>query len=179
MAIMRHLPYWLLWVAIGLLATAPAGAQTVSMVPHVAIPSASTFTVSFYLDSDYQDVMGVEVELTFDETIVQLDQITIGDWFTSPGREYFFWDYTTPGTDRIHFTGALFDEGQVANGVLGICHFSVLSPGICPVDFVDVDVRDSNNQDYGANHTTGDQIIIDYAIGNETLSFGRVKTLYR
>jgi hypothetical protein len=176
---LRHRRRSFLWVAIMIALTAQAGAQTVSMVPHIALPTTTTFTVDFYLNSDFNEVMGVEIALTFDETIVLLDNITAGDWFTSSAQEYFFWDYTTPGTDTIHFTGALLSHGQVVDGVLAVCHFTALGPGVSPVEFVDVDVRDGANQAYGAGHTIDDQIIIDYAIGNETMSFGRVKGLYR
>ena len=175
----RHLCCCCLWVPLLLsLASAPA-AQTVSMVPHIAEPVTIAFSVYVYLDSDFEDVQGVEISMTFDETIVQLEEILPGDWFTSSGLEYFFWDYTTPGTDTIHFTGALLHEGRVANGVLGICNFTAIAVGVSPVDFVDVDVRDSVNADLGAAHSTGDLIIIDFAIADESLSFGEIKTLYR
>lgn len=156
-----------------------ADAQTVSMVPHISMPTTITFLVYVHLDTDSQDVQGVEIELTFDETIVRLDDITAGDWFTSSGMEYFFWDYTTPGTDVIHFTGALLHEGRTANGVIGVCHFTALNPGVSPLDFVDVDVRDSANADLGAEHSIGDRIIIDTSVRNERLGFGDLKALYR
>ena len=162
-----------------LVLAAPLAAQTVSVVPHVAEPVTYTFPINVYLDSEYEEVQGVEVVMTFDPVIVRLDGIAPGDWFTDSGQAYFFWDHTTPGTDTIHFTGALLDQGQVANGVIGICTFEALAQGVSPVDFVDVDVRDAGNMDLGAGHSTGDQIIIDLAIDSEAFSFGEVKTLYR
>lgn len=180
MALSRHPCRSCSWVLVILLAlAAPLCAQTVSMVPHIAEPVTYSFSVYIYLDSDFQDVQGVEISMTFDNTIVHLNGIAAGDWFTSSGLEYFFWDYTTPGTDTIHFTGALLHQGQVANGVIGICSFTALAQGISPVDFVDVDVRNSVNTDLGAAHSTGDLIIIDLAVANESLSFGAIKTLYR
>lgn len=179
MTFIRHLRRSFLRGVVLLLLAVPAAAQSVYMVPHVALPTTSTFTVYFYLDADAQEVMGVEVSLEFDETIVQLDGIDAGDWFTTSGLDWFFWDYTTPGTDTIHFTGALLDEGRVANGVIAVCRFTAIGLGVCPVDFTDVDVRDASNQTYAAGHSTGDQIIIDAAIGNETMSFGDIKALYR
>ncbi len=181
MAPARHSYRLFSWIVfhVAILLLVQVGAQTVSMVPHVSIPTTTEFLVYVYLDSDDQDVQGVEIKLTFDKTIVRLDEITAGDWFTTSGLDYFFWDYTTPGADTIHFTGALLHEGQVTSGVIGICHFAALGPGICPVDFVDVDVRNSINQDLGAGHSVGDQIIIDNAIRNERLGFGEIKMLYR
>jgi len=179
MAYSRHIRRSFSWACLLLLLALPLAAQTVSMVPHVAVPDTSVFSVYVYLDSDLQDVQGVEIAMTFDNTIVRLDGIDEGDWFSDSGLEHFFFDYTTAGTDTIHFTGALLHEGRTADGVLGICNFTALAVGVSPVDFVDVDVRDSDNVDLEAAHSSGDQIIIEAAIAAESLGFGDVKRLYR
>jgi hypothetical protein len=179
MVIPRHLRRVFPWVIVLVALANPLAAQTVSMVPYIAMPVTYTFPVYVYLDSDFEVVQGVEVSMTFDPTIVHLDGIAPGDWFTGSGLEYFFWDHTTPGTDTIHFAGALLQMGQVADGVLGVCTFTALAGGVSPVDFVDVDVRDADNLDLGAGHSTGDQIVIDLAIADESLCFGEVKALYR
>ena len=177
MPYLRRLRACCLWALILLAST--AAAQTVSMVPHVATPLTTTFTVYIHLDTDGQDVMGVEVSADFDPGIVRLDGIDEGDWFVTSGLESFFWDYTTPGTSTIHFTGALLNQGRSESGVIAVCRFTALTVGESPVDFTDVDVRDAANAPYAAGHSVGDRIIIDDAIGNEVASFGDIKRLYR
>ncbi|MBU0742180.1 cohesin domain-containing protein [bacterium] len=179
MTLSRHRHLSCLWVSAIVMCAVPIAAQTVTMVPHVAVPATATFSVYVHLDADFLDVQGVEIALDFDPAIVRLDGIAPGDWFASSGLEYFFWDYTTPGTDAIHFTGALLHEGRTANGVIGICNFTALAVGISPVDFVDVDVRNSTNQDLGAAHSVGDLIVIEQVIVGERLRFGEVKSLFK
>ncbi len=179
MSLLQRLYRTWLRTSILLALALPAAAQTVSMVPHVAMPTTTEFTVYFHLDTDTNDVMGVEISATFNDAVVQLDGIDAGDWFTASGLDWFFWDYTTPGTGTIHFTGALLNQGRTASGVIAVCRFTALAPGVSPVDFTDVDVRDAANQPYPAGHSVDDLIIIDDAIPADSLSFGQVKALYR
>ena len=170
---------WLLLGCLVLLAARAAAAQSVSMVPHEAVPAASPFEVFVYLDTDGLLLQGVEIRIAFDPGIVALQQVTAGDWFTASGLPYYFYDYTTPGTAEIHFTGALLGAGRTQNGVIGACRFAALAPGVSPLEFLDWDVRGPDNVDVGASHSTGDRIIIEEAVGAEEVTFGRVKLLYR
>jgi len=171
----------LAWALFCLLAAAGGlvQAQTVSMVPHVSVPAASPFEVYVYLDADAVPLQGVEVRITFDPLIVSLDQVTAGDWFTTSGLPYYFYDYTTAGTAEIHFTGALLGASSDHNGVIGVCRFTALVAGVSPLTFTDWDVRGPENVDVGAGHSTGDRIVIEEAVGAEILTFSRLKALYR
>jgi len=166
-------------VLCGLIAAGSAAAQTVSIVPHVAVPSASPFEVYVYLDTDGRELQGVEISIGFDTAVVALAEVTAGDWFTTAGLPYYFHDYTTPGTAVIHFTGALLGAGTTGNGVLGICRFTALVPGTSPLTFLDWDVRGPENVDVAAAHSTGDRIVIEEAVAAGETTFGRLKLLYR
>ena len=87
----------------------------------------------------------------------------------SPVRalQTYFYDYTTPGTDTIHFAMSFLDGSGTGSGVLAVCHFTALQIGTTPLDFVTVDVRDPDNQPYVFEHSTGDNIIIDQVIATD------------
>lgn len=156
-----------------------AWSQTVSCSPPVSIPVSLAFDVEVVLAAGGAAVMGTEVAVTFDGTIVRLDGITAGDWYTASGQSYYFHDYTTPGAGTVHFAAALLGDDRVADGTLAVCHFTALAVGVSPLVFVDVDVRDGANLDLGAAHSVGDLIIIQRAIPNESRVWGDVKSLWR
>ncbi len=179
---LRCRPWRLPAVVSILLAVAIAGgarAQTVSIVPHVATPVGSPFEIYVHLDTDGLALQGVEIRIGFEPSLVSLQQVVAGDWFTSSGLPFYFHDYTTPGTAEIHFTGALLGDTSDRNGVLGICRFTAVAVGVSPLTFLDWDVRGAANEDVGAAHSTGDLIVIEEAVAARTLTFGQVKALYR
>ena len=170
----------LLLLPFGLLVLVSAGAaQTVFVQPPESVPAQEDFTLAVVLDTGGAEVLGLEISLSFDPLLVRLEGIDPGDWFTGGGAEWFFWDYTHPGTELIHFTGSRLGSASSAGGPVGICRFTALEPGISPLDFLGVEVRDFQNQDVHAGHSFGDRIVIDQAISAESGSFGRVKALFR
>lgn len=145
----------------------------------VSTAAESLFTVDVARNQgDY--IAGFDVEISFDNTIVELLAVTPGLWITRPGFPYFFFDYTTPGTDRIRFAEAFL--GQLCcyqSGALAVCHFRALQEGISPLTFVMVKARDVSNNPVVVTPSAGDRIVIESAVPVETSSFGRVKALYR
>lgn len=153
-------------------------AQVISVEPPVSIPSTLEFTVAIAMDTEGAEVMGLEIELSFDNTVVRLNSIQPGPWYTDSSLDYFFWDYTTNGCDRIHFTGSQLNAGDTRSDVVAICHFTALTAGISDLEFLDVDVRDAQNVDLGASHSTGDQIVIEEAVDTNSIPWGSVKATY-
>jgi hypothetical protein len=145
----------------------------------VSTEAESLFTVEVARNQgDF--VAGFEVEVTFDNTIVELLAVTPGVWITLPGFPYFFYDHTTTGTDRIHFTEAFL--GQLAcyrSGPLAVCHFRALQEGISPLTFTLVKARSATNAPIAFTPSTADRIVIESAVPVETTTFGRIKELYR
>lgn len=158
----------------------PAAAQLVSVHPPTTQPSTEIFDVEILLDPLGESIMGVEVTIGFDENIVSLLEILPGGWFTTPpADQYFFWDYTHPGTELIHFTGSSLGQALGVGGTLAICRFQALEAGICPLDFLGLDVRDGENHRLDAEHSSGDRIIIDDAVDVDPHTLEAVKALYR
>lgn len=111
----------------------PAAAQLVSVHPPTTQPSTEIFDVEILLDPLGESIMGVEVTIGFDENIVSLLEILPGGWFTTPpADQYFFWDYTHPGTELIHFTGSSLGQALGVGGTLAICRFKPSRPASAP-----------------------------------------------
>jgi hypothetical protein len=157
----------------------PLVAQTLSVNPPNSVPDEEEFTIAIVLDAGGYSVMGIEASISFNEYILQLDGIDPGPWFTGLGHEYFFWDYTHPGTELIHFAGSSLGSAVPTSAVVAICRFTALNAGISPLDFLGVDIRNSQNVRLISDHSSGDSITIDGAIPVTGHTLGRVKALYR
>lgn len=176
----RSLLLSLLIVLVGAACALPAAAQLVSVVPATSTPTVDFFDVEIVLDPQGASVMGAEVSIRFDTNIVRLLEILPGDWYTTPpADEYFFWDYTHPGTELIHFAGTSLGQALDVGGTLAICRFEAVGAGICPLDFLGLDVRDGENNRLDADHSSGDRIIIDDAVPTDSCALDAVKALYR
>ena len=165
-------------ISLLLLGSGSGLGQDLVVDPHISMPTDQQFTLDIRIENGGQPVMGIEASIAFDPFLVQLDSIVPGPWFTDSGEDYFFWDYTAPGTGSIHFASSLLDAESTEDGVVAICHFSVLAYGQSPLIFQDVDVRDRLNVDLGFGHSSGDLIILDPAVPVERTSLGSVKSLF-
>lgn len=170
---------WGVLLACVFLLTGSGFAQSLRIEPSITIPSDFQFTVDVVADCMGSQVKGVETAIVFDPYLVRLDSISPGSWFTGAPGDFFFWDYTSTGTGRIHFTGSLLEAPNSIDGPLATCHFTGLSLGQTPLVFQDVDVRDAENMDLGFGHSTGDLIILDGAVNNRLRTFGALKAIYR
>ena len=154
-------------------------AQTVALLPPVTIPTTLEFVVEVTLQTGGDEVMGLEASLSFDSSIVRLDAIDPGPWFTDAPQPHFYWDYTHEGTELVRFTGALLGSGSTADGTVALCRFTALSAGVSPVEFLGLEVRGPDNADLGATHSTGDRIIIEQAVSADAVAWGTLKAAWR
>ncbi|MBU8871637.1 MAG: cohesin domain-containing protein [Gemmatimonadales bacterium] len=157
----------------------PTSAQTVYVTPSDSQPEVEEFTVDIVLGSEGHEIMGMEISISFNEHIVQLDGIDPGPWFTGLDHEWFFWDYTHPDTELIYFTGSSLGSGVTTDGVVATCRFTALGPGISTLDFLGVDLRNSQNVRLVADHSSGDSITIDSAIPTTDASWEHIKALFQ
>ncbi|MGD9547222.1 MAG: cohesin domain-containing protein [Candidatus Krumholzibacteriia bacterium] len=154
-------------------------APLVFVLPSSTVPSQADFTVALMLDTGGDDVLGLHVSIQFDNAIVQLNRIDPGAWFTFSGVGSYFYDYTHPGTDEIHFAGSRLGSATTTGGQVAVMHFTALMGGTSPLDFEICEVRNFLNESLGADHSTDDQIVIDEAIPSDPTTFGEVKALFR
>lgn len=170
----------LLMMFVLLLGPSLAGAQQLAMNPHHAYPVDWVFTVELTIECAGQAVKGVETTLTFDSSILQLDDVTPGSWFTGSGQDFFFFDYTdVEPQGNIHVASSILDGTLDQDGVFAVLHFTGLVPGTSPVEFTEVDVRDENNGVLVFGHSIGDLITLDPAIDVQPYRFGHLKAVYR
>jgi len=146
--------------------------------PSHSFPVTTVFTVDLVIDASDVQVKGVEVEVSFDPTIVAIDAITPGTWVTDQGLQTYFYDYSGPGSTTVHFAMSFLDGTATGSGVIAVCQFSAVDVGTSPLDFVTVDVRDGANQSLPFQHSTGDDITVDQAIPTQTTTFGAIKALF-
>lgn len=157
-----------------------AWSQTVFFNPSQSMPTEDQFTVPIAIECAGLDVKGIEVSVTFDPILVRLDAITAGSWYADATQPFFFFDYTeTAPAGEIHFDSAVLDGTLSGAGDLAICHFTKLEFGVTPLDFVDLDVRDQNNNVLDFTYSTGDHILLDPVIADRERTFGAVKSLFR
>ncbi len=158
----------------------PAAAQEIFVDPSVSIPNDFIFTVDIGIDCAGQAVKGVEVILAFDSSLLHLDAITPGPWYTGTGVDFFFYDYSNVDpAGTIHLASSILDGSNDQSLTIAVCHFTAYGFGSTQVIFQDVDVRDPDNMDLGFGHSTGDLIQIDPAVPATATTFGGVKVLFR
>ncbi len=155
-----------------------SSAQTLRFDPDPYFPVDQQFTLPLLLEAAGLDVKGVECNITFDPYLVALESIAAGPWYTDSGREYFFWDYTTPSSVTIHFASAMLEGTSNADGAIAICHFSFVDFGFCDLIFTDADVRDLNNDPLSFALDNG-LIVLDQVVETDPLVFAALKAIYR
>lgn len=161
-----------------ILSASPTTAQSLRFDPDPFIPQDYTFSVPLLLESGGLEVKGVESIISFDNALVALDSITPGPWYTGSSQSFFFWDYTTPACNTIHFASAKLDGTGNADGIIAFCHFSFVNFGECPLVFNEVDVRGPDNQTLP--FTADDGLIkLGNAVEIQNVSLGNLKAIYR
>ena len=182
--ILRYFPkskILLNFVVIVAICVAPQSyAQSIFFDPPDTFPTDPDFDVAINIDCNLESVKGIELSVTYDPSLVQLNSITAGAWYSDSGQSYYFFDYTNidpPGT--IHFASAVLDGALGGSDALAVCHFSIVGIGVSPLEFQEVDVRDPANIQLIFGNSIGDKITIDPAVKETVFKFGSVKAIYR
>lgn len=163
-----------------ILAPGAAHAQWIGFDPSESIPIAESFTVDLLLDTGGVTIMGADVVFAFDPAVVQLDSVTVGDWFVTAPEPHFFWaDAGLSVAGVAHVTGTVMTTGRDGAGALAVLHFTALDVGISPLDFVSISLRDPVNAPVPHTRSTGDRIVIEEAIDARDSAFGSLKALWR
>ncbi len=176
MQIKRALVFIILAISFTLVSS--VSAQTLRFDPDPYFPVDEQFTLPLLLEAGGLDVKGVECIITFDSALVSLESITPGPWYSESGQEFFFWDYTEPGTSVLHFASAMLDGTNNTDGAIALCHFSFVGFGSCDLVFTEANVRDANNEPLSFALDNG-LIVLDQAINTEPVQFSTLKAIYR
>ena len=128
------------------------------------VGQTGTLAIPIIIHPGLQPVMGMEVIVDFDPSIVELLEVNPGDWFTDSGHPYYFYDYTPdegPPAGSIHFAAALLNASGTKVDTVAVCEFRGLNLGGTALNFVDVDVRDPINTFLSYGFSLEDSIIVD------------------
>lgn len=158
----------------------PAAAQWVGFDPSEVVPATESFTFALALDTQGVAVLGVDVQFSFDPAIVQVDSVTVGDWFTTAPQSWFFWcDAAETVADVVHVTGTVMTTGRAGAGALAFVHMTALAAGFSPLEFLNLDLRNSLNMPVPHTASSGDRVIVEDAVPAAALSFGSLKARLR
>jgi hypothetical protein len=154
------------------------GSLFVSPVDTTAL-AGDEFEVRIEIDAAFLSLMGYDIVVAFDSSLVQLLSVTEGSLPpTGPSGSFFFWfDPAVPNT-LVHVNGAVLGTTVDGPGVLFRIRFKALVVGVTPMVIAFSDIRDNTNAAIPHNvlNTT---VVIDAPIPVEAATWGRVKALYQ
>ena len=166
--------------AVLMFASSPALAQADLFVSpaDTTVLAGDEFEVRIEIDADLLSMMGYDVVVAFDSSLVQLLSVTEGSLPpTGPSGSFFFW--FNPGVPNtiVHVNGAVLGTTVDGPGVLFTIHFKALVVGVTPIVIAFSDIRDSTNTaiPHNALSTT---VVIDSPIPVEPVTWGGMKALY-
>lgn len=137
---------WLV-VLMVLFGTGRAHAAHVALVP---ADSSLTLADEFVMRveaSDVTDLKGIQFELSFDSSVLQVLSVSGGNMLP-PGAAgsfvYASWS-NAPSPGRVRFDAAVLTGHATGSGTLALVRFRTVSIGISPVQVATVELRDSAN----------------------------------
>jgi hypothetical protein len=155
----------LVLTAIALSAVIPAvagGAPTISVEPpSTVVLELESFWVDVEINGEVLGVTGYDLVIDFDETLLEVLQVTEGDLPEGyPGETFLFWtDEGTP-SDALMVNGAILGGSVDGPGSLVRVEFLALAPGISPVSFDSVELRDIENVPIAVTSVDGEVEIL-------------------
>ncbi len=133
------------------------------------------------INDEVVGLTGFDLEIDYDETLLEVLDVDEGPLPGSNGDEtFFFWTQVGIPSDGILIQGAVLGASVDGPGVLASLNFGAVTPivgGNSPVEFVWVDLRDIENAAITVTPEGG--VIIVPISPVESASWTRVKALYR
>jgi hypothetical protein len=180
-------PVWLLAVvAVTWGLTLPRGVRaqgpTVAVYPDsIMVAHGSTFTLDIVVSADMTGLMGYDISVTFDGSVIHLQDATEGSLPATSGYETFFrWLNPPPPADSVHVNGAILGNTVDGPGALFTLEFIGYAPstiGTTDVIIAVSTIRDGVNQDIVHTVAHG-WVQVSAPIATESVTWGAVKSLY-
>ncbi len=138
-----------------------------------------TFQIQIYIDASINSLMGYDIKVAFDSSVVEVISVDEGSLPGSGGVPTFFhWFDAGLPSDTVLVNGAVLGTTVDGPGVLFTITFKALRVGTTPVSFIRYELRDGVN--VVISHVTTDgYIVVDAAIPVRTVTWGEIKNLYR
>jgi len=149
------------------------------------IPADSTITVADEIvvrleATGVTDLKGMQVELTFDPSVLQVLSASRGTLLPPGAAGSFFQSFLSnaPGNGHVQCDAAVLTGSSSGSGTLLAVRFRALAIGVSPITVTWVDLRDSNN----ASTTPGGSsatIRVFGPVATQRASWTKLKNLYR
>ena len=135
------------------------------------------------VSADVTELMGYDIGITFDHSLLDLEQVAEGPLPAGSSDTTFFYYWYDPlvtGPDSIHVNGAILGTTADGSGTLFTIEFQVhevTRPETTDVRITYSELRNGVNQTI--THTTsGGVVIIEPTIAVNHATWGKVKSLY-
>ena len=165
-----------------LLLSPPVSAQAVVFNPHYSsVDIGENFAVRLLINTGGLEVKGLDLEVSFDSTYVELLTIEPGLWVTGYPLDWYFFDHTgEPNTldTSLHFSLAFLDGSRHGVGELAIAHFQAKQVGATSLDWLTLDVRGLDNQPLVFSHSVDDSIRVEAGTAVAAWDVSRLKAQF-
>jgi len=101
--------------------------------------------VDVSVNAEVLGLTGFDLEIDYDESVVELMEVVEGDLPQSSGGTFFFWTEGPAPENAIVINGAVLGNSVDGPGVLARLHFTGLAAGVSPLDFLSLELRDIEN----------------------------------
>lgn len=177
---MRHFIVSITSIVALLSFVGPARAQAGLLVTPVnaTVVAGDEFEVRIEVDADFISLMGYDVILAFDSSLVTVLSVDEGPLPpTGPDGSFFYWFDPGVPDSTVHVNGAVLGTTVDGPGILFTVTFEALEVGTSPLNIIYHDIRDDTNAaiPHDVANTT---VIIERPIPVEPSTWGRVKALY-
>jgi hypothetical protein len=117
--------------------------------------------VDVSVNAEVLGITGFDLEIDYDESVVELMEVVEGSLPQSSGGTFFFWTYGPAPENAIVINGAVLGDSVDGPGVLARLHFAALVPGVSPLDFLSLELRDLQNNPIAVTDVGGEIHVSD------------------
>jgi len=161
---MNKTAYILLTMGLVMVAGIAAAAPLVYLDP-VAIDACGEFSVDVVINDEVLDLTGFDLLIDFDETILGVADVTMGQLLDDyPGSPFFYWTDVGTVSDALLINGAALGGSIEGPGVLATITFECLTNGLTDLEFEMVEFRDIDNLPLPATSQDGEVNADDGAV---------------
>lgn len=180
MADMRRFPA--IAAVLTLLLACTAGAEpTIAITPQeITVGQWTHFWVETEINDEVTGVAGYHMLVDFDETKMHVTQVLEGFLPHYSGEQtFFYWQAEGMPSDAVLIDGAILGAHVDGPGSLSAINFYTDEPGLSPIDFMEVDLRDTTNAVIPVT-MIGGQVYISPGLNVEEVdSWGKIKALFK
>lgn len=137
------------------------------------------FVLHVCVDSGAVDLMGYNITVQFDESLLEVLEVEEGALPANSGHEtFFYWLNEGSGDNFVLINGAILGKTVNGPGVLFDITFMALAEGLSDIEIISSDLRNNLNAQIAHSDSSGSVCII-IPVGTEESSWGLIKMIFR